>query len=332
MFKVIKISNTLKCYIFLKFLPFSKTLELIKYSKKLKKYLQISKEYYYFPCNFSKNKHCIPHLLLSEIKSKNPFISKNEIEKRVIEFTKVISKRFYIEVDFKHIFDRTIFYEIDNNIIVHITELTDSLKYFLIPIMAQKVLRDKIISIKFDSVEKSILNFLYLENINTLEINGNCNENYVVELLNIFKQRYFNLKNFVILVKLKSPYFIGNFLKKTINLEKIILRFPFFENLDFMIHEFNNLSHLKKIDIIIEFKQIESFFRSQFPFEKLKKLSILIDLEDNLYNLIVPKNLKNLKYLEIISKKNIMDLNFLSDFQDKNKYMKVLKKEQLFCK
>ena len=99
-----------------------------------------------------------------------------------------------------------------------------------------------------------------------------------------------------------------------------------------MIDEFNNLSHLKKIDIIIEFKQIESFFRSQFPFEKLKKLSILIDLEDNLYNLIVPKNLKNLKYLEIISKKNIMDLNFLSDFQDKNKYMKVLKKEQLFCK
>ena len=53
--------------------------------------------------------------------------------------------------------------EIDNNIIVHITELTDSLKYFLIPIMAQKVLRDKIISININDKVKNSLSDLFTE-------------------------------------------------------------------------------------------------------------------------------------------------------------------------
>ena len=301
-----KIPRVLKSFILSTFLPLSKTLEIVRYSKYYREDLNIPIPYYYFSSHYLTTKKVILHDLVSKLfKQKFKLFSKNEIEKKICEYIKAISKKFLIEVNFNYSFDRKILYELDNNIILHITNISDSQKLFLPPIMSTKIQRDKIISIVLECLDKNLLNSLSFKNIETLEIYEDCNKEYVNQLLNSFEQIDFNLKNFVILVKLENPIYISNFLRKTINLEKIILRIPSIMNLDSITYEINSLSRLKKLNIVIEFQQIESFFNSHFPFEKIKNMKILIESKTKLQNMIPPKELTNLEYLEIFSKNKI---------------------------
>ena len=202
-------------------------------------------------------------------------------------------------------------YELDNNIILHIKNCNVSQNMFLEPIMSNKVQREKIISIILECLDKNLLKALNLKNIETLEIYDQCNVEYVKQLLNTFEQIDFNLKNFVILVKLENPIYISNFLRKTINLEKISLRIPSIMKLESISNEINSLSRLKKINIVIELKQINSFFNSNFPFEKINSMKILIESKTQLRNMIPPKELSNLEYLEIFSKAKIKYKKFI---------------------
>ena len=296
-----KIPKVLKIYILKTFIPFSNTLEIVKYSKLYREELNISIPYYYFSSNYLTRKKAIPHDLLSIISKKLKSFSINEIEKKVCEYIKAISKRILIEVDFNYIFDRKMLYELDNNIILHIKNFTESLKIFLEPIMSRKIQREKIKSIRLECLDGNLLNALNFKNIEILEIYEHCNEKYVKQLLNTFEQIDFNLKKFVIFVKLNSSIYISNFLRKTINLEKISLRIPSIIELEKISNEINSLSRLKMIYIIIEYNQIKSFFCTNFPFEKIKKMKILIEKTTKLMEIKPPKELNNLEYLEIFS-------------------------------
>ena len=300
-----KIPRVLKSFILTTFISLPKALEIVKYSKFFQKEINISIPYYYFSAHYLTKNKIILHDLVSILFEKLKSFSKNEIEKKLCQYIKALSKRFLIEVNFNYSFDRKILYELDNNIILHITNISDSQKLFLPPIMSTKIQRDKIISIVLECLDKNLLNSLSFKNIETLEIYEDCNKEYVNQLLNSFEQIDFNLKNFVILVKLENPIYISNFLRKTINLEKIILRIPSIMNLDSITYEINSLSRLKKLNIVIEFQQIELFFNSNFPFEKIKNMKILIESNTKLQNMTPPKELTNLEYLEIFSKKKI---------------------------
>ena len=307
-----KIPRVLKSFILSTFLPLSKTLEIVRYSKYYREDLNIPIPYYYFSSHYLTTKKVILHDLVSKLfKQKFKSFSKNEIEKKICEYIKAISKKFLIEVNFNYIFDRKILYELDNNIILHIKNCNVSQNMFLEPIMSNKVQREKIISIILECLDKNLLKALNLKNIETLEIYDQCNVEYVKQLLNTFEQIDFNLKNFVILVKLENPIYISNFLRKTINLEKISLRIPSIMKLESISNEINSLSRLKKINIVIELKQINSFFNSNFPFEKINSMKILIESKTKLINMIPPKELSNLEYLEIFSKEKIEYKKFI---------------------
>ncbi len=307
-----KIPRVLKSFILSTFLPLSKTLEIVRYSKYYREDLNIPIPYYYFSSHYLTTKKVILHDLVSKLfKQKFKLFSKNEIEKKICEYIKAISKKFLIEVNFNYIFDRKILYELDNNIILHIKNCNVSQNMFLEPIMSNKVQREKIISIILECLDKNLLKALNLKNIETLEIYDQCNVEYVKQLLNTFEQIDFNLKNFVILVKLENPIYISNFLRKTINLEKISLRIPSIMKLESISNEINSLSRLKKINIVIELKQINSFFNSNFPFEKINSMKILIESKTKLINMIPPKELSNLEYLEIFSKEKIEYKKFI---------------------
>ena len=307
-----KIPRVLKSFILSTFLPLSKTLEIVRYSKYYREDLKIPIPYYYFSSHYLTTKKVILHDLVSKLfKQKFKSFSKNEIEKKLCEYIKAISKKFLIEVNFNYIFDRKILYELDNNIILHIKNCNVSQNMFLEPIMSNKVQREKIISIILECLDKNLLKALNLKNIETLEIYDQCNVEYVKQLLNTFEQIDFNLKNFVILVKLENPIYISNFLRKTINLEKISLRIPSIMKLESISNEINSLSRLKKINIVIELKQINSFFNSNFPFEKINSMKILIESKTKLIDMIPPKELSNLEYLEIFSKEKIEYKKFI---------------------
>ena len=307
-----KIPRVLKSFILSTFLPLSKTLEIVRYSKYYREDLNIPIPYYYFSSHYLTTKKVILHDLVSKLfKQKFKSFSKNEIEKKLCEYIKAISKKFLIEVNFNYIFDRKILYELDNNIILHIKNCNVSQNMFLEPIMSNKVQREKIISIILECLDKNLLKALNLKNIETLEIYDQCNVEYVKQLLNTFEQIDFNLKNFVILVKLENPIYISNFLRKTINLEKISLRIPSIMKLESISNEINSLSRLKKINIVIELKQINSFFNSNFPFEKINSMKILIESKTKLIDMIPPKELSNLEYLEIFSKEKIEYKKFI---------------------